>query len=283
MTAVPRTVAGGLGVAKGRDHYLYYNGHGDLAAEADASGNRTALHTYDPFGAPLDTQPADQTVHRFTGAFAKQYDTATSLILMGARPYDPALGRFLAVDPIDGGSLNNYDYAGQDPINGYDLNGTMASADSVTAGIVPTRDLIVAIALNAAAAGTIEYTEGPGRMSGVTGHVKAPHLPPAADCSGFATWVYYAAGMADPNGAGYNGTGYTGTLWSHGSGGGKGPKPGDLVFFGNPKSSSGHVAIYIGGGMVVSQGGPGEGPKIYSMSAEASYGGRGYTGYRSYF
>jgi hypothetical protein len=44
---------------------------------------------------------------------------------MGARPYDPAVGRFLAVDPVDGGSLNNYDYAGQDPINNYDLDGTM--------------------------------------------------------------------------------------------------------------------------------------------------------------
>jgi hypothetical protein len=43
---------------------------------------------------------------------------------MGARPYDPSFGRFLSVDPIDGGSLNNYDYAGQDPINGYDLDGT---------------------------------------------------------------------------------------------------------------------------------------------------------------
>jgi hypothetical protein len=42
---------------------------------------------------------------------------------MGARPYDPALGRFLAVDPVDGGSLNNYDYAAQDPINAYDLTG----------------------------------------------------------------------------------------------------------------------------------------------------------------
>jgi hypothetical protein len=47
---------------------------------------------------------------------------------MGARPYDPTLGRFLAVDPIDGGSLNSYDYAGQDPINGYDLSGTMLAA-----------------------------------------------------------------------------------------------------------------------------------------------------------
>lgn len=45
-------------------------------------------------------------------------------MLTGARPYDPTLGRFLSVDPIDGGSLNAYDYAGQDPINGYDLAGT---------------------------------------------------------------------------------------------------------------------------------------------------------------
>ena len=44
---------------------------------------------------------------------------------MGARPYDPSMGRFLSVDPIAGGSLNNYDYADQDPINGYDLDGTM--------------------------------------------------------------------------------------------------------------------------------------------------------------
>jgi hypothetical protein len=32
---------------------------------------------------------------------------------------------FLHPTPIDGGSLNTYDYAGQDPVNGYDLSGLL--------------------------------------------------------------------------------------------------------------------------------------------------------------
>ena len=103
--------------------YLYFDGHGDLVAEANQSGVRTAAYTYDPFGAALQTPPTNTTVERWTGRWDKQLDTATSLLEMGARPYDPTLGRFIAVDPVPGGSLNNYDYAGQDPVNGYDLDG----------------------------------------------------------------------------------------------------------------------------------------------------------------
>ena len=35
---------------------------------------------------------------------------ASGLILMGARPYDPNLGRFVYGGSVDGGSANSYDY-----------------------------------------------------------------------------------------------------------------------------------------------------------------------------
>lgn len=38
----------------------------------------------------------------------------------------PDLGRFLQVDPVDGGSANDYDYTNQDPVNGSDVTGECA-------------------------------------------------------------------------------------------------------------------------------------------------------------
>lgn len=103
--------------------YSYYSGHGDLAAEANHSGARTRVVRLDPWGTPLTPPSSPDLQELFTGRWDKKHDQLSLLIEMGARPYEPAVGRFLSVDPVDGGALNEYDYAGQDPVNEFDLDG----------------------------------------------------------------------------------------------------------------------------------------------------------------
>ena len=62
----------------------------------------------------------------YLGQYSKRTEIGTGfhrLIDMGARPYHVALGRFLTVDPIEGGCANDYAYVNGDPINQMDLSG----------------------------------------------------------------------------------------------------------------------------------------------------------------
>jgi hypothetical protein len=98
------------------------------------------------------------------------------------------------------------------------------------------------------------------------------------DCSGFAALCYKAAGAADPNGVAGNNykSGFTGTLWSNGNHiSADRLEPGDLVFYGDPNATSGHVAVYIGGGRIIGMGGDPD-----PTESDMHY--RTPTGYRSY-
>lgn len=101
----------------------------------------------------------------------------------------------------------------------------------------------------------IFYTQSWLRMQGVKQRIRPPRVPRWEDCSSFATWCYWVAGAKDPNGLGYNGMGYTGTLARNGRRVDS-PRAGDLIFYGGGWPY-GHVAIYIGGGRVVSHGSSG--------------------------
>ncbi|MER7969130.1 RHS repeat-associated core domain-containing protein [Streptomyces sp. NPDC096080] len=86
-----------------------------------------------PFGQTRSSQT--ETIPGTRGYVGGTADP-TGLTHLGAREYDPALGRFLSVDPIinldNPGQMNAYSYAGNAPVTKSDPTGKCAAADCPT-------------------------------------------------------------------------------------------------------------------------------------------------------
>lgn len=98
----------------------------------------------------------------------------------------------------------------------------------------------------------IYYTQGPGRMYGVRHRIRPPQVPTYEDCSSFATWCYWVAGVDDPNRLRYNGYGFTGTLAANGTRVLGAHKPADLALYGHYPYR--HVVVRANDSMCISHG-----------------------------
>ncbi len=78
----------------------------------------------------LDQKHASECV-----VFCRTHVSASSLIRRRELHARVRGSRFLAKDPVEGGSANDYDYANGDPCNSYDLDGRAAVVPIVVAGI----------------------------------------------------------------------------------------------------------------------------------------------------
>lgn len=112
--------------------WSYPDSHGNVAATANQAGAKQGItRIYDPFGGLVSGGVPDNAHGDFDYGWLGQHQRPLEhqpglqpIIEMGARQYSPLLGRFLEVDPVEGGSANDYDYCGSDPVNCSDVDGS---------------------------------------------------------------------------------------------------------------------------------------------------------------
>ncbi|TKA02945.1 RHS repeat-associated core domain-containing protein [Actinacidiphila oryziradicis] len=107
--------------------YLFNDPHGTATLAMDTTTQQVARQQYTPYGQPR-TSPNTTTwpdpTHSYLG---KPQDTATGYTDVGARKYDPTLGRFISADPLlettSPQQLGGYTYAADNPITSSDPTG----------------------------------------------------------------------------------------------------------------------------------------------------------------
>jgi len=100
-------------VLRDNDSWLHRDGVGSVRYSTDLTGAVTSSSAFTVFGEPRNTGTS-------VFGFAGEQTDATGLVHLRARAYNPALGSFMAYDPIQPGGpstagWNHYSYAANNP------------------------------------------------------------------------------------------------------------------------------------------------------------------------
>ncbi|MFI5620300.1 ricin-type beta-trefoil lectin domain protein [Streptomyces sp. NPDC051567] len=126
--------------------YSYGNGGDQMVALAGdhqgspyaevtlGGGMQVRVRKQDPFGNERGASTGAATMQADKGFLGAPKDTASGYQILGARMYDPAVGRFLSADPVldlaDPLALNGYTYAHNNPVTLSDPSGLSVSLTS---------------------------------------------------------------------------------------------------------------------------------------------------------
>ncbi|WP_328511021.1 RHS repeat-associated core domain-containing protein [Streptomyces mirabilis] len=116
--------------------YLFNDPNGTATLSMDTTTQQVARQQYTPYGQPrasANTTTWPDPTHSYLG---KPQDTTTGYTDVGARKYDPALGRFISADPLlqpaSPQSLGGYTYAADNPVATSDPTGLCPDIDCPT-------------------------------------------------------------------------------------------------------------------------------------------------------
>lgn len=122
-TVAMRTTEGNT-TAGGKLTYLMADTQASTQISVDATTGTNTRRRYTPFG---DKRSGTLPTGTSNGFLGNTEDTSTGLSLLGARAYDPHLGRFLSTDPLSAPynpqGLNAYTYSLNNPTNFSDPTG----------------------------------------------------------------------------------------------------------------------------------------------------------------
>lgn len=245
-----------LDLQTGAQTYRYSDFRGNVRFTADENGDITSVHGYLPYGKGSTVGDPGDGIH-----FIGRQEVA-GLMVLGARAYDPLVGRFLSPDPVFN-SLNQYTYTLGNPIWFSDPDGQLSDAavDLIQLGMA---HVSFAIALTGVMIATPPFVGFAIFAAGVAGGMWLFTMVTTLSPSG---------GVADP-GAGVTGGGCPGCTITFelapetGAGGGDGGAPGSVPCGSNSGSGNG------GGGSGAVKAGPTGG----GIGGKAGGGGAGGAG-----